>query len=100
VVAGRSLPQRTEATISDPLKFFEHIRTVAGQGFALDVEECEVGLSCVGAPVYDRSGMVVAALSISGPSFRLGVDHMLRHVVPSVSAAAARLSSDLGYGAR
>jgi DNA-binding IclR family transcriptional regulator len=100
VVEGRPLPQRTAATIVDPLKFFEHIRTVAGQGFALDIEECGVGLSCVGAPIYDRSGLVVAALSISGPSSRLGVDHLMRHVVPRVSAAAASLSSDLGYGPR
>jgi DNA-binding IclR family transcriptional regulator len=100
VVEGRPLPQRTAATIVDPLKFFEHIRTVAGQGFALDIEECEVGLSCVGAPIYDRSGLVVAALSISGPSSRLGIDHLMRHVVPRVSAAATSLSSDLGYGPR
>jgi DNA-binding IclR family transcriptional regulator len=97
VVAGRELPPRTRATIVDPTKFFEHVRTVAGQGYALDVEECEEGLSCAAGPVYDRTGLAVAALSVSGPSFRLGADELLRNIVPKVTASADRLSRDLGY---
>ena len=97
VVAGRQLPRRTSATIVDPLKFFEHVRTVAGQGFALDFEECEEGLNCVAVPVYGRDGHVVAALSISGPAFRLGTDRCLRNIVPAVSESAAQLSHDLGF---
>jgi DNA-binding IclR family transcriptional regulator len=97
VVAGRPLPRRTAATIVDPMKFFEHIRTVAGQGFALDIEECEDGLNCVAAPVYGRDGHVVAALSVSGPAFRLGTDRCLRDIAPEVTASAERLSHNLGF---
>jgi IclR family KDG regulon transcriptional repressor len=97
VVAGRELPPRTRATIVDPTKFFEHIRTAAGQGYALDLEECEEGLSCAAVPVYDRTGLAVAALSVSGPSFRLGTDELLRNIVPKVTASADRLSRDLGF---
>jgi IclR family KDG regulon transcriptional repressor len=97
VVAGRPLPRRTPATIVDPMKFFEHIRTVAGQGFALDIEECEDGLHCVAVPVYGRDGHMVAALSISGPAFRLGIDRCLRDIAPAVTASAAQLSHNLGF---
>jgi DNA-binding IclR family transcriptional regulator len=97
VVAGRELPGRTPATIVDPIKFYEQVRTAAGLGYALDLEECEEGLSCVAAPVYDRTGVAVAALSASGPSFRLGPDELLGEIVPKVVAAADRLSRDLGY---
>ncbi|HXV36690.1 MAG TPA: IclR family transcriptional regulator [Myxococcota bacterium] len=97
VVAGRGLPQRTRATIADPTKFFEEVRTAAGQGYALDIGECEDGLSCAAAPVYDRSGLSVAALSVSGPSFRLGTDALLRSIVPSLNAHADRLSRSLGH---
>lgn len=97
VVAGRPLPRRTAATIVDPMKFFEHIRTVAGQGFALDIEECEDGLNCVAAPVYGRDGHMVAALSVSGPAFRLGTDRCLRDIAPKVTASAERLSHNLGF---
>jgi DNA-binding IclR family transcriptional regulator len=97
VVDGSGLSARTPSTIVDPAKFFEEVRTAAGQGYALDVEECEEGLSCAAGPVYDRTGVVVAALSVSGPSFRLGRDELQEKIVPKVVAAADRLSRDLGY---
>ena len=97
VVAGRPLPRRTQETIVDPLKFFEHIHSAASQGFAVDVEECEAGLNCAAAPVYDRSGSVVAALSVSGPSFRLGYDQLVDETVLLVTAAAEQLSRYLGH---
>lgn len=97
VAAGREISPRTRATIVDSIKLFEHVRTVAGQGYALDIEECEEGLSCAAVPVYDRTGIAVAALSVSGPSFRLGVDELIRDIVPKAIAAADRLSRDLGY---
>jgi len=98
-VSARGLQQRTEATICDRDKFFEHLRSVAGQGFALDLEECEVGLRCVATPVFDASGHVVAALSASGPAFRLAEDHLLRQVLPVLNAASERLSRELGHSA-
>jgi IclR family KDG regulon transcriptional repressor len=97
IVAGGALEARTPQTITDALKYFEHIRTVAGQGFALDVEECEPGMSCAAAPVHDRSGRVIAALSVSGPSYRLDTERLLDEIVPAVTAAAVRLSQRMGY---
>ena len=98
VVAG-GLERRTPATIADRDKFFEHLRTVAVQGFAVDAEECEEGLCCVAAPVYDGEGDLVAALSVSGPAFRLDGDGPLREVAGKVTQVADRLSRDLGYAA-
>jgi DNA-binding IclR family transcriptional regulator len=42
---------------------------------------------------------MVAALSVSGPAFRLGEERLLRHVVPAVVGAAEALSRELGYTA-
>jgi DNA-binding IclR family transcriptional regulator len=97
--AANGLTARTDGTIVDRDKLFEHLRTVAGAGFALDREECEPGLSCAAAPVYDASGRMVAAISVSGPAFRLGEEHLLRNVVPAVMRAAETLSRELGYAA-
>ena len=97
VVAGRILPRRTAATIVDPLKFFEHIRVVAVEGFALDLEECEEGLHCAAMPILGPEGHPVAALSVSGPSFRLGVDRLRREVVPMIGRSVEQLSRDLGF---
>jgi DNA-binding IclR family transcriptional regulator len=98
VVAG-GLERRTPATIVDRDKFFEHLRTVAVQGFPVDSEECEEGLCGVAAPVYDGDGDLVAALCASGPAFRLDREGLLREVAPKVTQAADRLSRDLGYAA-
>ncbi len=92
----RSLSDRTEATITDRDKFFEHLRGVLAHGFALDVDECEPGMSCVAAPVHDGSGRLVAALSVSAPSFRIGPERLLSETAPQVAAAAERLSRHLG----
>jgi len=92
------LERRTRRTIVDRSKFFEQIRTVAVQGHALDLEECADGLACAAAPVFDASGEVVASISVSGPAFRLPERTLLDRIVPPLTAAADRLSRDLGYG--
>jgi DNA-binding IclR family transcriptional regulator len=60
------------------------------------MEECEAGLRCVAAPVLNDGGKVVAAISVSGPAFRLSEDHLLGAVAPAVVDAAERLSRNLG----
>jgi DNA-binding IclR family transcriptional regulator len=99
LASAGGLVARTDSTIVDRDKLFEHLRMVAGAGFALDLEECEPGLCCAAAPVFDASGRMVAALSVSGPAFRLGEEHLLRGVVPAVTRAAEALSRELGYTA-
>ena len=95
-IRGGVLPRRTAATITDRDKFFDHLRGVAGQGYALDLEECEEGLCCAAAPVVDARGHAVAALSVSAPIFRLGPEELVAHCAPRVAAAAAQLSRRLG----
>jgi DNA-binding IclR family transcriptional regulator len=97
IVARDGLVPRTRKSIRDPAKFFEHIRTVAGQGFAVDLEECEEGMTCAAAPVYDYSGKVVAALSISAPASRADESALLERILPQVISAAERLSRELGH---
>ncbi|MEE3332002.1 MAG: IclR family transcriptional regulator [Myxococcota bacterium] len=90
------LKASTEASIIDRDKFFEHLRSVAVQGFALDVGECEAGLCCAAAPVFDESGRCVAAISVSGPASRVTEDELHGTIVPRVIDAAERLSKQLG----
>lgn len=97
VVRGKALPGRTVNTIVDPDKFFEEIRTVAGQGMAFDLEEYEQGLCCAAAPVYDASGHVVASLSISAPSARCTEEHLKSRLAPELEQAAEALSRELGH---
>jgi DNA-binding IclR family transcriptional regulator len=98
VVSRGALLARTPRTLVDREKLFEHLRTVASQGFALDLGEYEDGVACAAAAVHDATGRPVAALSVSGPAIRLDEDDLLRRVAPAVAAAADRLSLQLGRG--
>jgi len=75
------------------------LERIRQQGYAVDNEEFEQGLKCIGAPVRDHSGEVVAAISIAGPASRLSRDRMPT-LVHSVISAASRLSVSLGYRER
>jgi len=98
-VRGDGLSALTPATITDRDKFFEHLRSVAGDGFALDTEESAPGLCCVAAPVRDAGGSVIAALSVSVPVFRAAPDRVHDRLAPAVIAAAQALSRRLGASA-
>lgn len=87
----------TPASLSDRDKLFEHLRSVAVQRLAIDLEECHPGVCCVAAPVFDESGSAVAALSVSVPSVRADEGCLLEGMGPQVAASAERLSAQLGY---
>ena len=61
----------TPYTITTQAKFLSVLATVKRQGYALDDEEREEGVSCVTAPIRGVRGEVVAALSVSGPTTRI-----------------------------
>ena len=99
VVRRGKLPQRTERSIDNPIKFFEHLRSVAGLGYALDIGELEEGLGCAAAPVHAGDGELVAALSVSAPLFRIGEDALVGELRCKVVVAAEELSASMGYTA-
>jgi DNA-binding IclR family transcriptional regulator len=93
---GRLLDGFTEATIVDSEKLLEQLRAVQLQGYAVDLEEYAHGLCCVAAPVRDANGRAIAALSLSGPSIRLGEERLHGEAAEAIKTAAARLSRELG----
>ncbi|HEY1700019.1 MAG TPA: IclR family transcriptional regulator C-terminal domain-containing protein [Trebonia sp.] len=69
---------------------------VRARGYAVDDEENEAGVRCVGAAVYSASGSVLGGISVSGLTFTLTIDE-LHGIGPAVVTAAQRLSGALGY---
>lgn len=90
------LGARTASTITDRDLLLEELEAIRVRGFALAREELEVGLNAVAAPVFDRHGACVAAVSVSGPSFRLE-EQQLDEVGRLCIVAADEISSLLGY---
>ena len=86
----------TAATITAPATLVEELEMVRASKFAIDNEESEDGVRCVGAPIFDHTGRVFAAISVSGPAYRLSVAR-LDALSSLVIDAADALSGHLGY---
>lgn len=65
-VVSRPLEKYTENTITDPDRMMEELALTRARGYSIDNMEHEYGIKCVGVPIRDRTGEVVAAISISG----------------------------------
>ncbi|TPG31179.1 IclR family transcriptional regulator [Mycolicibacterium hodleri] len=86
----------TADTVTARSALESELEVVRERGWACVREELEVGLNAVAAPVYDADGRVVAALSVSGPSYRLSVDEF-DAVAKRTIAAAETISRRLGW---
>ena len=96
VIARLGLRAYTRNTVTVPAQLKLELETVRARGWALDNEEVEENLRCIGAPVRNFSGKVVAAVSIAGPAFRLTND-TIPMLARAVVKAADRVSKELGY---
>jgi len=95
-IYNKPLEALTRNTITSPLLLEQELKKVKEQGFAFDQEECEDGACCIGVPLRDFTGEVVAAMSISGPSIRL-TPKRLEELVPLMKEMGGLISSQLGY---
>lgn len=69
---------------------------VRKNGYACDLEEHELHIRCVAAPIWDHTGSVQSSLSITAPTLRMPVTR-LRQLAPLIQAAGRKISAELGY---
>jgi len=91
------LPSYTSDTVTSRARLRRELAEVRDQGYAVAVDELEVGLTAIAAPIRNAHGDVIASLSVSGPTFRLG-EPRVKELVPVVQDAADEVSRRLGYG--
>jgi DNA-binding IclR family transcriptional regulator len=89
----------TANALVDVASLTAHLDRVAAQGYALDSEEYEQGVTCVAAPIRDHEGRVVAACSVSGPTFRLAAGPM-EAIISAVVTTTGEISRCVGYTRR
>lgn len=95
IVQANGLTRYTEATTTDLDALFDEMRHVRRNGFAIDQQEFQPGVVCIGAAVRDQAGAVIGALSASAPAFRADEAHLSR-MRSAVISAARELSAELG----
>lgn len=96
-IPAKELKRFTPNTITDRNELKKQLKRIAEQGYAIDNEELDIGVRCIGAPIRDYTRRIIGALSISGPSMRLTDERMEKELIPMVKKAAEEISTKLGY---
>jgi DNA-binding IclR family transcriptional regulator len=96
ILKRHGLPRMTAKTILTPADLKAELKTVRERGYAIDNEEAEDGVRCVGAAVLGNNGRPLGAISTSAPSFRLTMERVPA-VADSVCRAARAISVESGY---
>jgi IclR family acetate operon transcriptional repressor len=95
VLAGKGMTRFTDNTITDVTGLIEELRHVRRNGFAVDREEFQPGVICVGAAVRDHTGGVIGSISISTPTLRAD-EAYLDTITGLLTQATRALSEEFG----
>lgn len=74
------LSKATEHTITNLKSFKKELDTIHSQGYALDIEEFELGLVSIAIPIHNKSGNIIASISASGPLSRFRTENIPNYI--------------------
>lgn len=86
----------TPNTIVDRKLFDQEITKIQEQGYSIDNEENEIGIRCIGTPIFSFSGKVIGAISISGWIITM-TNERIPELVPIIKDIGSKISSAMGY---
>ncbi|MFF3909602.1 IclR family transcriptional regulator [Streptomyces sp. NPDC001848] len=96
LLAEAGLQKLTPHTISSKAKLEKNLAEARERGYAWTLEELEIGLHAMAAPIRDREGQVIASISASGPSYRFTEERM-HELAPVLVKGAEEISHRMGY---
>ncbi len=96
VLRQLELRRLTPNTVGSLQELESELYRVKKNGYACDLEEHELHIRCVAAPIWDHNGGVHASVSITAPMVRMPVGR-LRQLAPLIQAAGLQISRELGY---
>jgi len=99
ILGKRELPRLTDKTITDKMELEKELNEVKKQGVALDRGENEKDVRCIAAPIRDYQGKIIAAVSISGPAFRIDIKTQ-NNLKKALIEISKKISKRLGYDNR
>ena len=95
-ITSHTLEKKTDKTITDSQKLRREIQKIREQGYATDDEEVEPGGRCVAAPLMDKNGRIIAAISVMGPTTRIRQKDFPKFA-QVVKEEVMKASQSLGY---
>ncbi|MEV6292741.1 IclR family transcriptional regulator [Streptomyces sp. NPDC004059] len=96
VLAASGLQKLTPHTLTAKTKLEKNLNQARDRGYAVTLEELEIGLHAMAAPIRSHHGEVVAALSASGPAYRFTEERM-HELAPLLLKGAEEISHRMGY---
>ncbi|MFI6355313.1 IclR family transcriptional regulator [Streptomyces sp. NPDC050743] len=96
VLAASGLQKLTPHTLTARTKLEKNLDQARDRGYAVTLEELEIGLHAMAAPIRSHHGEVVAALSASGPAYRFTEERM-HELAPLLLKGAEEISHRMGY---
>jgi IclR family acetate operon transcriptional repressor len=93
ILAG-GLQQFTPNTIVAIDLLLDNLEQARQNGFAFSLQEFEDGINAIAAPILDRNGQPVAAITVAGPAYRLGLERAME-IGPVVAASAREIGKEL-----
>lgn len=96
ILSSIDFRQVTPNTITNKPQFMEQLDLIRSQGYAIDDEENEIGIRCIGAPVFDHAARVAGAVSISGWTISLTRERV-PFLADQVLHASQKISQALGF---
>lgn len=96
VLPQLGLKRLTPNTVGNLQELAAELYRVRKNGYACDLEEHELHIRCIAAPVWDHQGEVSASVSITAPMVRMAVTR-LRQLAPLIQTAGLQISRELGY---
>lgn len=97
ILQKKGMAQSTVNTITDVNLFKSHLEIVKKEGYAIDDEEHSDGVRCVAAPVFNKNGEIIAAISVSAPAVRVTLDLARGRIKSIVKETAIKISNQFGY---
>ncbi|MCZ7446053.1 IclR family transcriptional regulator [Agrobacterium rhizogenes] len=94
LAAGMEFHRFTEATLITPEALMADIAAISDNGYGFDLQEHEIGIHCVAAPVRAPGRNFLAAISVTGPAYRVDAEQ-LRNWGPLVRETADKISAEL-----
>jgi len=97
ILGDSKLVKLTKNSITDKEELKKELAQIKEKGYAVDNEELEIGLKCLGVPIFDYHRDVVGGLSVSGPTTRFTTARLKNKLIPLVVETAEKISHRMGY---
>ena len=96
LIASMEMTRFNENTITDKKRYLQEVLKVKERGYGVDLEEEIIGVNCIGAPIFNQYGEVIACVWMSGPKGRMPLERF-PELAEQVCKCARSISEKMGY---